>query len=615
MEPFTRRNMDRLAVQSLDQGMFAFPRPKLIHVIGYIITFFSVLTAYTLYSQSLTIPDVPRVEEATVLPYLHDDVSAYDFAPVQKGYDVDEYASEAAFIVVPLELEEGIIASDDCRWVEDDEGNGGWEYSFRMKSAQRLTMVDAEGTRISTAFSLQDSLSPEGEVYQPDCNGYWSRTIGGDGIGSEDNFLFNAFVMVEQDPVRYQLLSVVEIWNLNNPSEDPQEVTQREDRGRWSLLSFGFAGLIFMYSNSPPLMHELRKIRKQNRDAVKDTSSAPGVLGFSGRYFPHFGPNFQPLAYSNHPARSADDDWLFGAPAPTSFDDPYGQDAHGKLIPEHPSIVGTPKAALITPYSIGAVVFAGSFIWLSADLRARDGSGFHTTLGWGMTAFVTLMNILWFFSAWKQFKLTRLIKDLPTSPIRSVAVGQAELVGQVRPSIAGTPEMKVGGRTHKGLTCWQWKSYQYVCRTDSDGDTHCSWEHRETKAGGVPFMIHDGTGGMIIDPSLWVKKPVDYGPLLDTWQRGDWKWTLAALGIGDPVYILGDCVPRDVDHIEKWGGHETLPQALLTMVPTTGTGDASIVHYGTEMDVLSKNRSLFEIFIVPLLIFLFGIFMFLNYTP
>ena len=113
-----------------------------------------MLTAYTLYSQSLGIPDVPRVEEATVLPYLHDDVSAYDLAPVQKGYDGGEYASEAAFVVVPLELEEGIIASDDCRWVEDDEGNGGWEYSFQMANAQRLTMVDAEGTPISTAFSL-----------------------------------------------------------------------------------------------------------------------------------------------------------------------------------------------------------------------------------------------------------------------------------------------------------------------------------------------------------------------------------------------------------------------------------------------------------------------------
>jgi hypothetical protein len=39
------------------------------------------------------------------------------------------------------------------------------------------------------------------------------------------------------------------------------------------------------------------------------------------------------------------------------------------------------------------------------------------------------------------------------------------------------------------------------------------------------------------------------------------------------------------------------------------------LHYGTEMDVLAKNRSLFEILIVPLLIFLFGIFMFVNYTP
>ena len=68
---------------------------------------------------------------------------------------------------------------------------------------------------------------------------------------------------------------------------------------------------------------------------------------------------------------------------------------------------------------------------------------------------------------------------------------------------------------------------------------------------------------------------------------------LGALGVGDPVYILGDCVPREVDHIEQWGGHETLPQALLTMVPTVGTGDASIVHYGTEiMSWLATDRSL-----------------------
>ena len=51
------------------------------------------------------------------------------------------------------------------------------------------------------------------------------------------------------------------------------------------------------------------------------------------------------------------------------------------------------------------------------------------------------------------------------------------------------------------------------------------------------------------------------------------------------------------------------------MVPTVGTGDASIVHYGTEIDVLARNRSFVEILIVPLFVFLFGIFMFISYTP
>ena len=110
--------MDRLAVQSLDQGMFAFPRPKVIHIIGYIITLSSVLTAYTLYSQSLGIPDVPRVEEATVLPYLHDDVSAYDLAPVQKGYDGGEYASEAAMIAGGLRtMKETGVGNTASRWL------------------------------------------------------------------------------------------------------------------------------------------------------------------------------------------------------------------------------------------------------------------------------------------------------------------------------------------------------------------------------------------------------------------------------------------------------------------------------------------------------------------
>ena len=109
-----------------------------------------------------------------------------------------------------------------------------------MEDAQPLTMMDAEGTVIQAAFSLEGSLSPEGEMDDPACGSDWSRTIAGDGIGG-DNFLFNAFVLVEENPPRHQLLSVKEIRNLNNPTNDPQEVTQREDRGRWALLNTGIA--------------------------------------------------------------------------------------------------------------------------------------------------------------------------------------------------------------------------------------------------------------------------------------------------------------------------------------------------------------------------------------
>ena len=209
---------------------------------------------------SVSIPDVPRVEEATVIPYLHDDMASYDYGPVQGGYDSEEYAAQAAFVVVPLELVEGVIAYDSCSWSEDEENGGGqYKYRFSMAKAQPLTMRDSEGTTIEAAFSLERSLEPEGEkMDRPVCNSEWERIIQGYGMDA-NNFLFNAFVLVEEDPERYQLLSVREIDDLNDPNGQPQEVTQREDEGRWGLLVAGLSGLLFMKSTSPPMMDNLRK--------------------------------------------------------------------------------------------------------------------------------------------------------------------------------------------------------------------------------------------------------------------------------------------------------------------------------------------------------------------
>ena len=77
----------------------------------------------------------------------------------------------------------------------------------------------------------------------PACGSDWSRTIAGDGIGG-DNFLFNAFVLVEENPPRHQLLSVKEPQQPNQPSRGHRG---GRDRSRWALLNTGIAGLIFMY--------------------------------------------------------------------------------------------------------------------------------------------------------------------------------------------------------------------------------------------------------------------------------------------------------------------------------------------------------------------------------
>ena len=119
------------------------------------------------------------------------------------------------------------------------------------------------------------------------------------------------------------------------------------------------------------------------------------------------------------------------------------------------------------------------------------------------------------------------------------------------------------------------------------------------------------------DPTEWdgEKGPFDHGPLLSTWQKGDWKWELFGLGVGDPVYVLGDCIPRTHEHMEEWGRDATLANSLVMMVPSSDTGEHSILHYGTELDLISQNRSMFEILVIPCLVFVFSVFMFVNYTP
>ena len=100
-------------IRALDHGFFQFPRPTTRHVVGYVIASGLFLVAFGLYTSSLSIPDVPRVEEAELLSSLHDDPGEYDYGELQKGYKQGDYAQTAAFVVIPLELEQGLLGQDE----------------------------------------------------------------------------------------------------------------------------------------------------------------------------------------------------------------------------------------------------------------------------------------------------------------------------------------------------------------------------------------------------------------------------------------------------------------------------------------------------------------------
>ena len=256
-----------------------------------------------MYSNGLSIPDIPQISEADRLDELGE-IESYNFQALQDGYVQSQYQQNtAAFVLIPLELEGGIIATEGCYESEDEDGNIDLNYGVSLNSDSTLTFSDHKGDRITTSFDQSRVLKPEGEFFQADCFNAWERDIEGNGPDSDDNRFLIAYLLVQNEPIEYyQLLSITEV----NSFEDygsPPEVTQREDAGRWALLIVGIGGLFFMYSTPPSLLSDLRKIRKKNRIAASGIQSAIGVLGSEGRRFQHCGPNGEVIGPAKHPFR------------------------------------------------------------------------------------------------------------------------------------------------------------------------------------------------------------------------------------------------------------------------------------------------------------------------
>ena len=143
---------------------------------------------------------------------------------------------------------------------------------------------------------------------------------------------------------------------------------------------------------------------------------------------------------------------------------------------------------------------------------------------------------------------------------------------------------------------------------DSDGKESCSWHTRRTDDGNTNFILHDGTGGILIDPDSW--KEVNLGEQLHNWESGRWRWTVWVLASGDPVYCLGRVETRTSEEKED-GIDETIPSSHLVVRGNKDIGMQVHLHRGTELSVISGLRSTTEAIIVPLIMLTFSAIPFL----
>jgi len=226
--------------------------------------------------------------------------------------------------------------------------------------------------------------------------------------------------------------------------------------------------------------------------------------------------------------------------------------------------------------------------------------------------------------------------DTPTSLVRSAAVGNPELVGQVRPIADGCLTVVVDGNENMvvgNMVGYNWTYEQYQCRTvktDNGTREECHWVTIRSDSGGCPFMLHDGTGGIRVNAQSF--KRTDYGQYLKRWDGAfaqtlgkqlmasavasllggarvkKHRWTLYGLRLGNPVYILGQTKPRTSEALQAEGLDGTLANSIIEV---WGNEDAPgikcIMQRGTELSNLGRARSGFELVVLPMMMMFAGL--------
>ncbi len=345
-------------------------------------------------------------------------------------------------------------------------------------------------------------------------------------------------------------------------------------------------------------------------------------------------------------------DWILPAPGPSTWnqDDRYAADGDGSPLDEHPTKVGTPIPATLATFGISMVLFilflSISLGMLVLDEKAMVDSGEMLAEDAAMKYTPIIMSVIgfiWLLLGFFQHKRQQQMIDTPTSLVRSVPVGSAELVGQVRPAPEQWINVVVDGNPKRmipGCVDYRWEYEVYVCRqvtsTDSEGNTttreECNWQSVRSDSGYVPFMLHDGTGGIRVESGSFKKK--DLGNYVKMWtsshadtlrdhfqtefaarlfRNGDvrkHRWTAYALRIGNPVYLMGMVKPRSNEEMAQENLDGTVGHTAISVHGENTPGMKANIQRGTELANLGSIRSSAELLIMPIVCIICGISMF-----
>ena len=401
--------------------------------------------------------------------------------------------------------------------------------------------------------------------------------------------------------------------------------------------TFAFLGLFLLLITTPhPFKQELESIKKESLDSTKLAKIAEEQGYSSEKYW---------MPESLDGLKNGMGEWHFPAPSKHvwNWKNPYAGDKSGTLVCEHPFMVGAPRAALFTLRSVyfflGLVtlIYWGSidvvkyhletiYVLFSFLIEFTDSEALGFLFGLGLVLFVVYWVIRFVRHLISSVSNLQMI-DMQTSLVRSVAVGEAEMVGQVRPGPHAALKLFVDDDPRK--SCENIVVYEWV-REDFPEDGPLSDYHNvmvmagvgifrffkgiitafrkeflthsyETsrQSGGVPFMLHDGSGGIRIEPSQF--KRIIYQDPVQVWDVGFTRWTLYALRLGDPIYVHAEVTMREEEETELEGLDGTVGHSMLKVVGHTDTpGQSLVLMQGTEYSQLAYSYSMMENLYFPL---------------